>query len=65
VLAFRAINWDLIRQHYDEMIKFATALRLNLADPESILRRFTRQNITHPTYQALAELGKALKTIFL
>ncbi len=65
VLAFRSINWDLIRQHYDEMIKFATALRLNLADPESILRRLSRQNITHPTYQALAELGKALKTIFL
>lgn len=65
VLARRAINWDLIRQQYDEMIKYATAMRLNLADPESILQRFTRQNITHPTYQALAELGKALKTIFL
>jgi Tn3 transposase DDE domain len=27
--------------------------------------RFTRSNITHPTYQALAELGRAIKTIFL
>jgi TnpA family transposase len=65
VLARRAINWEIIRQQYDEMIKFATALRLNLADPESILRRFTKQNITPPTYQALSELGKVLKTIFL
>lgn len=65
VLARRAINWDSIRQQYDQMIKYATALRLHLADPESILRRFTRQNVTHPTYQALSELGKALKTIFL
>jgi TnpA family transposase len=61
----RPINWELIRQQYDEMIKFATALRLETAEPESILRRFTRHNLKHPTYQALAELGKAVKTIFL
>jgi TnpA family transposase len=29
------------------------------------LRRFTRSGVQHPTYQALAELGKAVKTIFL
>jgi nitroreductase len=30
----------------------------------SLLRRFTRSNVQHPTYKALAELGKALKTGF-
>jgi TnpA family transposase len=61
----RSINWDLIRQQYDQMIKYATALRLGTAEPEAILRRFTRDSVKHPTYQALAELGKVLKTIFL
>ena len=61
----RPINWELIEQQYDEMIKYATALRLGTADAESILRRFTRNNVQHPTYKALCELGKALKTIFL
>lgn len=61
----RSIKWDLIRQQYDQMIKYATALRLGMADPEAILRRFTRGNLLHPTYQALAELGKVMKTIFL
>jgi TnpA family transposase len=61
----RPINWELIRQQYDEMVKFATALRLGTAEPEAILRRFTRNNLKHPTYQALAELGKAVKTVFL
>ncbi len=61
----RAINWDLIRQQYDQMIKYATALRLGMAETEAILRRFTRNNLLHPTYQALAELGKVIKTIFL
>jgi TnpA family transposase len=61
----RPIQWELIRQQYDEMIKFATALRLGTAEPEAILRRFTRNNLKHPTYRALAELGKAVKTTFL
>jgi TnpA family transposase len=61
----RPINWDLIRQQYDQMIKYATALRLGTAETEAILKRFTRSNLTHPTYRALAELGKVIKTIFL
>jgi TnpA family transposase len=61
----RGINWDLIRQQYDLMVKYATALRLGTADAETILRRFTRTNLQHPTYQALMELGRAMKTIFL
>jgi hypothetical protein len=61
----RPIDWELIRQQYDEMVKYATALRLGTAETEAILRRFTRNNLQHPTYRALAELGKAVKTIFL
>lgn len=61
----RSIKWDLIRQQYDEMIKFTTALRLGTAETEAILRRFTRNGIQHPTYKGLAELGKVYKTIFL
>ena len=61
----RPIDWDLIRRQYDQMVKYATALRVGTAQTESILRRFTRNNVQHPTYKALAELGKAVKTIFL
>lgn len=60
----RPINWDLIRQQYDQIIKYATALCLGTASAESILKRFTRDT-QHPTYRALCELGKAIKTIFL
>jgi TnpA family transposase len=61
----RPINWELICQQYDQMVKYATALRLGTAETEAILKRFTRNNPKHPTYQALAELGKAVKTVFL
>jgi TnpA family transposase len=61
----RPIRWGLIRQHYDEMIRYATALRLGTAEAEAILQRFTKHGIQHPTYKALVELGKAVKTVFL
>ncbi|MDE0524479.1 MAG: Tn3 family transposase [Boseongicola sp.] len=34
-------------------------------DPESILRRFSRGDVMYPTCTALAEPGRAIKTIFL
>ncbi len=61
----RPINWNLIKQQYDQIIKYDTALRLGTAETDAILKRFTRNNLKHPTYLALSELGKAVKTIFL
>ena len=61
----RPIDWALIRNQYDQMVRFASALRAGTAETESILRRFTRSNLRHPTYRALSELGRAVKTVFL
>ncbi|MBK8986441.1 MAG: Tn3 family transposase [Chloroflexi bacterium] len=60
-----AIDWELIRQQYDEMVKYKTALRLGTVEAEAILKRFARSNQQHPTYKALSELGRAIKTVFL
>lgn len=61
----KPIDWELIQVQYDQMIKYATALRLGTAETEAILRRFTQTGLKHPAYQAFAELGRAVKTIFL
>ena len=61
----RPIDWTLIHNQYDQIVRFASALRVGTAETESILRRFTRSNLQHPTYRALSELGRAIKTIFL
>ncbi len=60
----RPIRWDLIAEQYDQMIKYATAIRTGTASTETILRRFTR-NASHPTYAAMLEVGRAQKSIFV
>ena len=59
------IRWELIREHYDELVKYATALKQGTVDSETLLRRFTKEGPQPPVYQALCELGKVRKTIFL
>ncbi len=61
----RPIRWELIEQQYDEMMKHAIALNNRTATAEAILKRFNSYNTTHPTYKALAELGKVEKTLYL
>jgi len=60
----RPIRWDLVEDNYDMMVKYATAIRVGTASTEALLRRFTR-NASHPVYQAMLELGRAQKTIFV
>ena len=47
------------------MVKHAVALKTGPATAEAILKRFNSYNVTHPTYKALAELGKVAKAIYL
>jgi TnpA family transposase len=54
ILSPKPLKEDFLYRQYDQMVKYATALRTGTAQTDDILRRFTRNNAQHPTYQALA-----------
>jgi TnpA family transposase len=61
----RPIKWELIADQYDQMIKYATAIRTRSAETAAILRRFQQTNLMHPTYQAMLEVGRAQRSVFV
>ena len=60
-----SINWQLIEDNYDEIVKHMVALKQGIVTPSVLIKRFSKNNYAHPVYKALVELGKANKTIFL
>jgi hypothetical protein len=59
----RPIRWDIIAASYDQVIRYATAIREGTASTEAVRSRFTR-SATHPAYQAMLQIGRGQRTVF-
>ncbi len=64
-LASDSINWSKIENNYAEVVKYTAALKTRTVESSVLLKRLSADNATHPAYQALLEIGKAVRTIFL
>lgn len=64
-LASDPIKWSIIKENYRDMVKHAAALKLRIVEPDVMIKRLSANNKENPVYQALMELGKASRTIFL
>lgn len=61
----KPINWQLIIENYEEMIKYAVAIKIGSADIDVILKRFIVENAQSSVYKAFLELGRAARSIFI
>ena len=64
-LASDIIDWELIRQHYRDIVRHAAALKVRSVESDVLLKRLSADNKANPIYQSLLEIGKASRTIFL
>jgi len=45
VISGRPIDWDLIAQRYDQLVKYATALKLGTAEADATVRALCLANV--------------------
>lgn len=64
-IASESIKWGKIKSYYREAVKLAIALKLRTVEPDVLMNRLSADNKDNPLYQALMEIGKASRTIFL
>jgi TnpA family transposase len=59
------INTQIIAQEWDNILRLVTSIKLKHTVPSQILKRLNSYALQNPLYQALKELGKVVRTIFL
>jgi TnpA family transposase len=65
ILSSESIHWSKIKNNYEQIVKYAAALKTKTVDADVLLKRLSAGNAKDPSYQALLEIGKAKRTIFL
>lgn len=59
------INTQIIENQWDNILRLVTSIKLKHTVPSQILKRLNSYALQNPLYQALKELGKVVRTIFL
>jgi len=59
------INFELIIEHWDEILRFITTIKLGYSKASTLIRRLNSYSKQHPLYKALKELGRIYKTLYI
>ncbi len=60
-----AINWDLIKIHWKDMMQVVLSIRQGKILPSTILKKLGSYSRQNKLYKAFQEVGRVLRTIFL
>lgn len=64
-LASETIHYRKIKNVYRDVVRHMAALKTGTVTAEVMIKRLSANNKSNPVYQALLEIGKASRTIFL
>jgi len=65
IKAGKNVNTHLIEAQWDNILRLACSIRLNYCKPSLVMKRLNSYALQNPLYQALNELGKLTRTIYL
>jgi TnpA family transposase len=59
------LNVELIRQNWDDILRFAATIKLRYASSSQLFKRLNSYSKQHMLYKALKEFGRLRKTLFI
>ncbi|MCS0824829.1 Tn3 family transposase [Cytobacillus firmus] len=60
-----SIDWKLIEDHYEDMLRVVMSIKAGRIHPSTILNKLSTYSKKNKLYQAFRELGCAIRTMFL
>lgn len=65
ILPSRTINTNLIRAHWDDILRFMVTIKLKETTASQLFKRLSSYAKDHPLYKAIKEFGRIVKTQFI
>lgn len=65
ILPSRLINQSIIREHWDDILRFMATIKLKEANASVLLKRLSSYTKDHPLYKAIKEFGRIIKSQFI
>lgn len=59
-----SIDWKLIEDHYEDMLRVVMSIKAGRIHPSTILNKLSTYSRKNKLYQAFRELGCAIRTFF-
>lgn len=61
----QSVDWNLIENHYEDMLRVVMSIKMGRIHPSTILNKLNTYSKKNKLYQAFRELGSAIRTLFL
>ncbi len=65
LLPSRNINRKLIKQYWDDILRFMVTIKLREVSASQLFKRLSSYAKDHPLYKAIKEFGRIIKSIFI